>query len=271
MKPGLCLIYALNPLILIEISGNLHFEGIMIFFLLLAYILLIHRKYLFSAIFYGLSIGTKFIPIIFLPFLIKRLGIKKALIYYLITGSTLIVIFIPFLSLEVITNIGSSLDLYFRKFEFNASIYYLIRWLGFQLKGYNMIAQIGPLLAVTTTAAIVIMLIGEKKATIKTLPLVMICGFSIYLFLSTTIHPWYLSLIIAFSIFTKYRFPIVWSLLIFLTYHVYRTPAYHENMVYVFVEYALLWGYLYIELSGQFFSWVTEQKKVLKYRLQHFV
>ena len=35
------------------------------------------------------------------------------------------------LSLEVLRNIWQSIDLYFHRFEFNASVYYLLRWLGF--------------------------------------------------------------------------------------------------------------------------------------------
>ena len=43
------LIYALNPLIIIEITGNLHYEGAMVFFLLLALWLLVRHKWIHSA------------------------------------------------------------------------------------------------------------------------------------------------------------------------------------------------------------------------------
>jgi hypothetical protein len=64
LTPGIILIYVLNPLVIIELTGNLHFEAVMIFFLLLAVYLLIKDKVLFSAICMGLAIGTKLMPLI---------------------------------------------------------------------------------------------------------------------------------------------------------------------------------------------------------------
>ena len=42
-----------------------------------------------------------------------------------------------------------------------------------------------------------------------------------YLFISTTIHPWYIIPLIFLSCFTNYRYPIFWSLTIFLSYFSY--------------------------------------------------
>jgi len=58
--------YALNPLVIVEISGNAHFEGAMIFFILLAIYWLIKERML-SAMAIGLSVLSKLVPLIFLP------------------------------------------------------------------------------------------------------------------------------------------------------------------------------------------------------------
>ena len=59
--------------------------------------------------------------------------------------------FLPFLNSALLEHFSATLALWFQKFEFNASLYYVVRWVGFQVKGYNIIATAGkilPLIAV---------------------------------------------------------------------------------------------------------------------------
>ena len=83
----------------------------------------------------------------FLPLLFRRLGWKKALGYYAVTSILLLLFFLPFLSGAFAENFFSSINLWFQKFEFNASFYYLIRWIGYEIEGYNIIAYAGPAMA----------------------------------------------------------------------------------------------------------------------------
>jgi hypothetical protein len=243
------LIYALNPLIILEITGNLHFEGAMIFFLLLSLTLLVHKHFVPSAITFALSIAAKLLPLMFLPYLIKRLGWKRAFGYFTILGLTLLICFSPLLNITFIENFRNSLDLYFRKFEFNASIYYAARWIGTQIRGYNMIQTIGPLLALCILSTISISAYKEKKLSLENLFEMMLFAICIYLFLATTIHPWYVAMPLALCTFTSWRFPILWSALIMLTYINYSYEPYRENLWIVSVEYILVFGYLIYELK----------------------
>ena len=61
-------------------------------------------------------------------------------------------------------------------------------------------------------------------------------------------HPWYLATLILLSVFTKYRFPIVWSLVIILSYAAYANEIYKENLVLVSIEYLIVYGFLIWEL-----------------------
>lgn len=242
-------LYALNPLIIIEITGNLHFEGVMIFFLLLAFYILVKGKnYLLSAGAMSLAIASKLLPLLFLPFLIKRLGFVKSLIYFAAVGILTVLLFAPITGAFFLENFGNSLDLYFRKFEFNASIYYLARWVGYQYSGWNMIGTIGPALAVLTFSSIIIKMLFEKNVQWKNLPHQMLFAICLYLLFTTTVHPWYLALPVVLCLFTRFRFPILWSGLVWLTYLNYSGEVYEEKIWAVVLEYTLVGLYAFWEL-----------------------
>lgn len=245
--PGIALIYAFNPLVVIELTGNLHPEAFMIFFLLLSIYLLMRDRQILSAVSFGLAVGAKLIPLIFLPLLIKRLGLIKSLRYFGVVGAATLILFIPFISLQSISNIITSLSLYFKTFEFNASIYYIARWIGYQITGYNVIAFSGTILAIVSFLTIVIVSYREKMLTWASLFAHMLFCATAYLFLATTVHPWYLTLLIAFSVFGRYRYAVAWSLLIVLSYSAYQTFPYSENLWLVALEYILLGVWLIYE------------------------
>ena len=68
--------------VILELTGNVHLEAVMIFFLLLSLLFLAPRKMDALAGPISMAIGVKLIPLIFLPALLPRLGWKKAFVYY---------------------------------------------------------------------------------------------------------------------------------------------------------------------------------------------
>ena len=298
LPPKNVLLYTLNPLIIIEITGNIHFEGAMVFFLLLAiWLMVVKRWWLFSALAFALSVASKLLPLMFLPLLVRRIGggkqsekfhpptpvsgeehpsnrqplgvitsivslIKnrisisewlslnwvKIISYFAIIGITLVVLFLPLINGVFLSNFGDSLNLYFQKFEFNGSLYYSIRWMGFQIKGYNIIGTLGPVLAIIAFLAIILKTLFEQEPIWQNLFASMLFAICCYLFGSATVHPWYVAMPIVFCVFTRFRFPILWSGLIFLTYINYSYGEYFENLWMVGIEYVMVFGYLIYEL-----------------------
>lgn len=241
------LIYALNPLVIVELSGNLHFEAYMICFIILFFYFLKESKIAWSGLFFGLAIITKLIPLIFLPLLIAPLGVRKFLQFSFITLTIMLVTSLPFLS--GIQGFGSSIGLYFQKFEFNGSIYFLLREVGFWLAGFNLIYWFGLALAVLTFLLILWYAWSIRKSLSMALPPQLMWALSIYLLFSTTVHPWYITPLVLLATFSNFRFPVVWSALIVLTYGQYNITGFEESLLIIAIEYGLLLLFLWYELS----------------------
>ncbi len=231
------LFYALNPMVIMELTGNLHFEGILIFFLLLSLWYYEQNRLYRSAVFFGLSVATKFLPLIFLPLILRKIGLKNGIFYGLIILGVLALNFVPLIDSAIFQGTGESLELYFQKFEFNGSIYYLARWYGFETEGFNIIAKSGKWMMYATFGAIMLYSFLGKS---KRLPENMVWVWALYLLFATTVHPWYSIPLLALSIFSLKRFPYVFTIMIFLTYTNYGGEVYKEHLWIVILEYSVV-------------------------------
>ena len=148
----------------------------------------IKQKVLPQALGYGLAIATKLVPLIFLPALLfaqwPKRGIFVTILAFLIAALT----FLPLINEALVGGMGDSLNLYFQSFEFNASIYFLARWIGYFFYGYNQIQFIGPLLAVISLLSISSWSLWASSRK-KEMALIMLFSLSFYLLLTTTRSP----------------------------------------------------------------------------------
>ncbi|MBL4578766.1 MAG: DUF2029 domain-containing protein [Flavobacteriales bacterium] len=254
------LIYALNPLVIMELSGNLHFEAVMIFFFLLAVYFLKTRQIALSATTLSMAVAVKLLPLIFLPFLLRRLKFQQIITYSMVIAIVLGMLFYPFISQPMLDNLWSSINLYFQTFEFNASIYYLVRSVGFYITGYNVIAIIGPALSGITL--LVVLYLAMRKNAVKGSELFvsMLLAVTVYFLLSTTVHPWYITTLVALSVFTKYRYALLWSFLVLLSYASYGSSGFSENFYLLWVEYLLVVGIILYELFRKPLPVSTQQQ-----------
>ncbi len=245
-------LYALHPLIIIELITNLHHEGVVIFFLVSMLYALKKEKTWFAGLALAGAIASKILPALFFPLIFFYLKGKKRWMFLLSVGLTSLLLFVPLvLDPDVILNLAESANLYMKKFEFNASIYYVLRGLGYLTFGFNLIHIIGPVLSISTLIIIGYIAIVplKKDVSFKELIVLLMFTFMAYLFLSATVHPWYVATIIALCVFSSYRTPLVWGLLIFLTYANYMGDIYKEHMWIVFVEYAIVFSLLIFEVK----------------------
>jgi len=267
--------YILNPFIIIELTGNLHFEGVMIFFLVWSLYLLHSGKWKWAAVVLALSISVKLIPLLFLPLFyqwfmrrnviannvkqsVSKEGITsslpprndvlrmtKLITFYTIIGIITLLLFAPFYSSEFINNYTETVALWFQNFEFNASIYYLAREVGYLFRGYNEIAVIGKVIPLVVILFVLILTFFRKNKTTTELVTAMLLALSFYFFTTTTVHPWYIATLLALSVFTKYKFPLVWSFVIILSYLAYiniNKADKSENLWIIGLEYLVVYG-----------------------------
>ena len=232
--------YILNPFIIIELTGNLHFEGVMIFFLVWSIYLLHICKWQWAAVVMACSISVKLIPLIFLPLIWKYLNGKKGFLFCSLVGLTTALLFLPFYSLEFITNYAETVGLWFQNFEFNASFYYLFRKIGYWISGYNQIAVIGKGMALAVFIFVIGLSLFRKHNSSQRLILNMLLALTVYYLLSTTVHPWYVATLLFLSVFTNYKFPLVWSFMIVFSYLAYANGANTENLWVIAFEYVVV-------------------------------
>lgn len=241
------LLYALNPLVIVELVGNVHFEAAMIFFLLAGIYLLVTGRWALSALAIAFSICSKLLPLMLLPFFVRRLGLKKSIPYFFILGMATVVMFMPFLSMEIVNNFLASVNLYFGKFEFNASAYRLIYSAAEYFTGeisYSLASRIG---AISTFLFIVFMAWREPDTSTDSLLRQLVGAMGVYFLFTSTVHPWYLSTLVALSAFSCFRFPILWSGLIVFTYCTYMQAPYQQVQWINGIEYVAVIAFLLIE------------------------
>ncbi len=246
--PNSALLYALNPLVILEIVGNCHFEGIMIFFLLAGMTALWQGEVAKGAIFWALATASKMVPLLFLPIVWGWLGWRKGLKFNLVFGLATLLLFAPLIA--VLPNIAQSLGLYFQKFQFNASVYYLVREIGYAETGWDIGAHSGPWMGIGVLLGVLGLALWagkQKLGDAVRLAESMLFAVVLYLLLSAVVHPWYICVPFALSLCTRWRFALVWTGLATLSYSHYDGGGREEHFWLIGLEYAGLLAAICLE------------------------
>ena len=242
-------LYALNPLIIIEGAGNAHFEVMQVALVVISIYFILQYKYNFAAVFWGLAIVTKLLPLLLLPLMVRLLGLKKGILFCLIAVAIAVLLFIPFVATGSIDGFAKSLNLYFQNFEFNASIYYIAREVGWYFKGYNYISFIGPFLMLIFLLIYAAIFFIKRKLSFKEFALFSLIILSLYYFFATIVHPWYIINLLPFALMANKKYAFVWMGIAFLSYNAYGNTNFKENYYLVALEYLVVITSIYFSLK----------------------
>ncbi len=232
-KDYLVALYWMNPLVIVEFIGNIHFDGIALCFMLLSLYLLEKRRLVGSGLALAGAIATKLNPLLMACIGWRELGWKRWILWGAISGVAGLLLLAVFLDLHNIYHVRWSFRLYFYAFHFNSSSMNAIRGL------FGPLAMERAMGFFPNIIFVGILSLNFLRAKWKMSERI-ILAFAIYYFLGTTIHPWYILTMIPFAILSGWWFPLVWSYLIVWTYSFYHVGSVEQIGWVVGLEYTIL-------------------------------
>ena len=235
---------AWNPFFIFEFSHSGHSESAMMFLILLSVYLLLHSKKAWAMVSYAGGVLVKLHPAMLLPLYFRRLGWKPALAGIAAGSVLLSAFFTPSTLLQYV----NSLRLYYKLFEFNAGVHYVLRMIGRDLYQESWDQFTGPYLGAGLVLVCVLIWWRFPLRSEKDL---LHAGFWIMtadVCLSTTVHPWYLAWAALALPFFPYAFMAYWTGASFLSYVAYAYRPVYEPTWVLLVEYLPMYALMAWEI-----------------------
>lgn len=232
------ILYAWLPLPLMEYFVNAHIDTVGIMFLILFLYFLEKENMTVSALTFTFAFLTKLYPIFLLPLLIKKLKLKGIFYFILIFILISALFYLPFINGSL--SITTALMRYLNRWEFNASVYYLLtafiphREIARLICGLLMIVSIG-------------FITGFYKDFVKGTFGVLV---TVIIF-SPVVYPWYLGWIAAVNPFVIFYSVLSLLFTINLSNFSPLGKVWHEYFPVLFIEYMLFFLLLAYDLFHQ--------------------
>jgi hypothetical protein len=191
------IIYAWNPLVIVEVAGSGHLEPLPLLFLFLAYLLGMGKRPLWSGASFGISILAKYFTLPLLPVHLRDQGWKAGLALLLVA----LLFCAPYIAAGA--DILTGLQDYGSRWEWNGSIFrilpsrILVSILLVGIIGYAFLRRLSPLDAGY-------LYVGAL------------------LLLGPVVHPWYVVWILPFLCFHRNPAYLLLSALVVLSYHAFH-------------------------------------------------
>jgi rSAM/selenodomain-associated transferase 2 len=240
LSPARLLLYAANPLVILYIAGEGHFDVIQVFFICLGICLLLRNKASAGYLAMGLAFVTKFFAIIAVPFWVNSENRKK-LLFCLLP----LLCYVPFF--EAGGAIFKSLIVFGTSMHYNDSIAVLFRFL---------FADQAALMLGCSLGICLIWIYLTIPDPLRASYLAIGC----LLVLLPTLHPWYLVLIAPFLVFFPSRAWLYLQAAVVFTFPVaaieFKSGVFQEISWLKLFEYIPFFGLLILDFfrPGQFFG-----------------
>jgi hypothetical protein len=234
------LLYWFNPLVILEVVGNMHFEGVVLLFLLASLGSLSRQKLGWSGAFWGLAVGMKLLPFLLAPAFFFWKGVRISARFWGMAAGVLVLAFLPLVYWNSWENFLQSLQLYQGKFEFNASLYYLFRALGYELAGFNTIWYLTKIGIVITLLGAVWISWKRSNAPLFEIPSVWVQLYLLYFLFQPVVHPWYLLPGLGLTILSRQWTFLLWSFGAIFSYQAYSQNPVQEQDLFLGLEYGLV-------------------------------
>ncbi|MFQ5342225.1 MAG: hypothetical protein ACE5F6_11835, partial [Anaerolineae bacterium] len=192
------LIYAWNPLIVVEFAHSAHVDSLMTLWGMLAIYWLIAGHRTRSAVALALATLTKFVPALLLPVFVRWWGVKRTLLY----GGLVGLAFVPFLGAGLGlgggaqgTGLFGALRVYATQWKTNDGLFFwLVRALDARVNDPLPAAKVVVLLTLLMLGLAVLLRSGGGEPAVIGRAVLLL---SAYLLLTPAMFPWYLTWLIA--------------------------------------------------------------------------
>jgi hypothetical protein len=181
----------------------------------------------------------------------------QAIKYSALAAFFLLVFFLPIY--PYFDHFLESIRLYFKKFEFNGSVFEIWKGIDYLRFGFDNIDHIT--IYLSSFFLLVLILLSAKYFTAKNGDLMktMFWIWMFYLLFSTTVHPWYVLPVFVISLLGSNLIGFVWSLLVILSYSAYNDMTNEYKYVFLSIEYVLLLLTMIFEMN----NWSGRLKKMI--------
>lgn len=235
------LIYALNPLVIIGLTGNINFIGVMLCFFVVGLYYIIHNKWLNSIFFFTLSATSSIFPFLLIPLVFKKLQSAKSMVLVFSMLIIFSLFWIPFYHPNfldtIINNVNNNL------FSFSTNF-------GLQQVIDSFTSEAKIIIPILFGVALISISISRASDWISILKGMMFCV-TAFILLNFTIEPYYFVLLVFFSaLVQQYHYAIIWSLFALINYAVFA-PFLATHLWIMPTEYAMLLMLFLLELFGR--------------------